>query len=220
MEFGATHSSSQRRFDTIGNTPPPSCQSPSMTPAGSPPPAGVIICARRMARPPFPGKILRRCVDPRKVCAIRAPDVERMQATHGCHSDPALFYAAAPSYISLIGRATISSSQRPRQDRHPSSSQVADRDQKRPPDLLPGGRFFLHCTQPEMHTGLNLCGQKPGFWPEFCQNFCLTCAKRMGAVLEQRFSFRRRSVYSVSSDQGGAKDERPPSTKPKKGVIT
>ncbi len=207
MEFEATHSSSQCRFDTIGNTPPPSCQSPSMTPAGSPPPAGVIICARPMAPRLFPAKSF-------------ALGAERMRMTQGCHSQPALLYAAAASYIPPIGRATLFSSQSPRQDWHPSSSQVASRDQKRLPDLLLGRRFFLHCTQAQMHTGFNLCGRTPGFWPEFRQTFRLTCTKCMGAVLEQRCSFRRRSVYSVTSDQGGAKDERPPSTKPKKGVIT
>jgi len=43
QEFGVAHSSSQRSSDTIGNTPPPSCQSLLMTPAGPPPPAGVIV---------------------------------------------------------------------------------------------------------------------------------------------------------------------------------
>lgn len=42
-EFGRAHSSSQRSSDQIGNTPPPSCQSPLMTLAGPPPPAGVIV---------------------------------------------------------------------------------------------------------------------------------------------------------------------------------
>ena len=50
IEFGATHSSSQRLSDTIGNTPPPSCQSSLVTPAGPPPPAGVTVCARRAGK--------------------------------------------------------------------------------------------------------------------------------------------------------------------------
>jgi hypothetical protein len=47
----------------------------------------------------------------------------------------------------------------------------------------PGGFCFLHRTQPLTHSDLNLCGQKPEIWPEFCRNFRLTCSKRIGAVL-------------------------------------
>ena len=120
MEFGAAHSSSQRPSDTIGNTPPPSCQSSLVTPAGPPPPAGVIICAecmallrqRRKASGPFSNRL--------KVCAAPPmPGVKCMRLVHGCHSYPALLRDALPGYIHIISRATISSSQRPRQDWQP-----------------------------------------------------------------------------------------------------
>ena len=38
-------------------------------------------------------------------------------------------------------------------------------------------------------------------------------------MLFQRWSFLRRNVYSKSTDQSGANDERPLSRKPKKGVM-
>ncbi len=153
QEFGAAHSSSQRSSDTIGNTPPPSCQSLLMTPAGPPPPAGVIVFARRLAnqRPAIQNR-----PSPSAACRclhrIQRRPAERMRLMHGCHSNRALLPIVRAGYILLIGRATISSSQRPRQ------GLAAPPPPKLPIDISnarrissPGGRCFLHCNHPIPH---------------------------------------------------------------------
>lgn len=111
------------------------------------------------------------------------PGGKCMRPAHGCHSYPALLHDALPGYIHIISRATISSSQRP------PTGLAATPPPRLPIDISnahrissPGGRFFLHRTHPTAHGDLYLCGESPGFWPEFCQNFCLTCTKRIGAV--------------------------------------
>jgi hypothetical protein len=117
MEFGATHSSSQRPSDTIGNTPPPSCQSSLVTPAGPPPPAGVIILRKAHGfHPESPPHVRPPAQRFRKYAS---PMCGHMRGLHGCHSHPALPPEARAGYIKPIGRVTISSSQRPRQDWQP-----------------------------------------------------------------------------------------------------
>jgi len=90
-----------------------------MTPAGSPPPAGVIFapCAWRAAgAAAFSRKIVGASPHVRGICPILA---QYMRRAHGCHSNRALPRRDGRIYIVLIGRATISSSQRPRQDWRP-----------------------------------------------------------------------------------------------------
>ncbi len=90
-----------------------------MTPAGSPPPAGVIFapCAWRAAGAvAFSRKIAGASPHVRGICPILA---QYMRRAHGCHSNRALPRRDGRIYMVLIGRATISSSRRPRQDWRP-----------------------------------------------------------------------------------------------------
>ncbi len=210
QEFGVAHSSSQRSSDTIGNTPPPSCQSLLMTPAGPPPPAGVIVLPNAWPTIPTMQNPSSPCERSYRIQHQRA---ERMRLMHGCHSNRALLPAVRAGYILLMGRATISSSQRPRQGlaAPPPPKLPIDISNARRVSSPAGVDFFA--LQPTNPTWLvYLCDAKSGFWPEFRLNFRLTCTKRMGAIRQLRCPFSQRSVYSNPSDQGGAKDERPPST--------
>lgn len=210
QEFGVAHSSSQRSSDTIGNTPPPSCQSLLMTPAGPPPPAGVIVFAGHLANhthnanPSSP----RRCS-----CRIQ----HRRCRTHAAHAwvpfqSRAFAHRSGRLYPSHRSGGGLLLPTSPTRIGSPSSSQAANRYQQRPPDLLPR-RALLFALQPTNPAWLvYLCDAEPGFWPEFRLNFRLTCVKRIGAIRQLRCPFSQRSVYFNLSDQGGAKDERPPST--------
>lgn len=108
-----------------------------MTPAGSPPPAGVIFapCAWRAAgAAAFSRKIVGASPHVRGICPILA---QYMRRAHGCHSNRALPRRDGRIYIVLIGRATISSSHVPDRIGGLSSSQAANRDQQRPPGPPP-----------------------------------------------------------------------------------
>lgn len=213
QEFGAAHSSSQRSSDTIGNTPPPSCQSLLMTPAGPPPPAGVIVFARHLANHTPQSKIARRHQLRAYACAAFSEGYP-----NACSSCMGAIPIArfCPSSEQAISFSSVG--------RRSPPPNVPDKDWQ--PLLLPScqsisatpagsppRRALLFALQPtNLAWLLYLCGAEPGIWPEFRLNFRLTCIKRMGAILHLRCHFSQRSVYSNSSDQGGAKDERPPST--------
>lgn len=170
MEFGTTHSSSQRRFDTIGNTPPPSCQSTLVTPAGSPPPAGVIICAKRMAgrakaaRPPdkptvSPNTWATLSRTARNTCTLRIGAI------------PIALYRARlwrPIWFSSVGRRSPPPNVPDRIGGPPSSSQAANRYQQRPPDLLPRrALFFCVATKQCCIATLTFMAERPEFGLNF-----------------------------------------------------
>lgn len=106
-EFGAAYSSSQRRSDTIGNTPPPGCQSSLVTPAGSPPPAGVIVfrMANRKTPPPFPASPLYPSGQAYSLGIPAELAGRHMQYPHACHAArPYRPAAHPPIWSASVGR--------------------------------------------------------------------------------------------------------------------
>lgn len=197
QEFGAAYSSSQRLSDTIGNTPPPGCQSPTMTPTGPPPPVGVI-CLRQahgnlsqitVYQAPAPiFRLLSR--------QLRLIFKRSMHLPHRCHATYALAPRNRPSYIPIIDRATRSSSQRSPMGlatSPPPKLPIKTSNARR--ISSPGGRCF--CAAPiSPHACPLFHGKLPGIWSGFCRNFRLTCTKRIGAIRQCLCNFPRCSVYS------------------------
>jgi hypothetical protein len=138
-EFGAAHSSSQRSSDTIGNTPPPSCQSLLMTPAGSPPPAGVIVFALRGEQPENPNRSSNHRKPGQSAGPLQRICTERMGAIPIARFCPAHGQVITSS---SVGRRSPPPNV-PDRIGSLSSSQAANRHQQRPPDLLPRRALFF-----------------------------------------------------------------------------
>ncbi len=137
-EFGRAHSSSQRSSDQIGNTPPPSCQSPLMTLAGPPPPAGVILFS-----PPL-HKEACVCAPAQYSCIISLRSPHAMHWMHRCHSGTALPFHPPAYYLQLIDRGGALLLPAPLDlDRRQSSSRLPIRTKRRSLDLLPQRALFV-----------------------------------------------------------------------------
>jgi len=183
MEFEVAHSSSQRLFDTIGNTPPPSCQSILTTPAGPPPPAGVVVCAGRTVFPPLRHDFPKESSLP-ALTALR--DAHSGFAWAFCmDAIPAVLFHGAkrlPIWGSSLGR-------RPPPSMSPAGSAaplLLSGRQSRPATPAgppsPAGVAFCAAHIARRATALT-CVARHETGPEFCRNLRLTCMWRIGAVL-------------------------------------
>jgi len=168
QEFGAAHSSSQRSSDTIGNTPPPSCQSLLMTPAGPPPPAGVIVFAGTWQTTPHDQKsfMTAGCIP------AHSPHSAQSDRTHAARAwvpfqSRAFAHRSGRLYLSHRSGDDLLLPTSPTRIGSPSSSQTANRYQQRPPDLLPGGRCFLHRNQTIPHGFFTFVAPSPDFGQNF-----------------------------------------------------
>jgi len=93
-----------------------------------------------------------------------------MRPAHGCHSYPALLRDALPDYIHTISRATISSSQRPRQDWQPlllpGCQSISATPTGSPPPV--GVAFCTAPIQPRMAI-FTFVANRPGFGQNFAK---------------------------------------------------
>lgn len=204
MEFGAAHSSSQRPSDTIGNTPPPSCQSPSMALAGPPPPAGVILFSL-----PISFILLGRSACTMFV-QIWPPLCGAMQLAHRCHEAFDLPKPGSLDYLQLIDRGGALLLPAPLDlDRQHSSSQLPIRTKRRSLDLLPQ-RALFDSSQPfrsaVSDSAFAIRRRKQHLPPE-CRHkeACKSC---MGAMQHYLCKFRPNRLYFGTSDDGQQRDKR------------
>lgn len=95
-----------------------------------------------------------------------------MRIAHGCHSEPALQARAGPAYMKAIGRATISSSQRPRQDWRPLLLPGC-RSTSAKPAGPPPRRALFFCAAPKAsaHSAFTFVAVRTVFRQNFAEIF-------------------------------------------------
>ncbi|MGF6171741.1 hypothetical protein ABIE33_000015 [Ensifer sp. 4252] len=202
MEFGAAHSSSQRPSDTIGNTPPPSCQSPSMTLAGPPPPAGVILFSPSSS-------LLQPIATAAQYLRIFPPILRLgMRFSHGCHETSELHKFTRLNYLQLIDRGGALPAPLDL-DRQHSSSQLPIRTKRRSLDLLPQRALFDSGTASSLCHLLSRCRPAAALTARYPHDgqreACVGC---MGAMQHCLCNFCSNRLYSGSSDDGQPRDKR------------